>query len=95
MPKSRLHQCLARFCPKKVTYAHLMCAAHWRLLPADMQNEIYLAHHGKRKARVRELIAQARDVVEKKERDAAEARGKAKAQIAIQAGNQRAADDAL
>lgn len=38
------HRCLATGCKKTLEVRFLMCAAHWRLVPSDVQREVYAAY---------------------------------------------------
>lgn len=41
------HKCLAPGCLVTLDPSRLMCGAHWRLLPKDLQNKIYEAYREK------------------------------------------------
>ena len=38
-----MHKCPINGCPRKVPQHLLMCATHWRLVPKDLQREVYSA----------------------------------------------------
>jgi hypothetical protein len=37
----RDHHCHARGCPKKTPPAYFMCPAHWRMVPRDLQAQVW------------------------------------------------------
>lgn len=39
-----LHRCEANGCERLVPSHLLMCAAHWRLVPNDIQRDVYRTH---------------------------------------------------
>ena len=42
------HDCPATSCPVSVTTSKLMCPQHWRMVPADLQQNLYAAWRGGR-----------------------------------------------
>lgn len=39
-----MHKCPAQNCRTTVGGAFLMCAPHWRMVPADVQREVYAGY---------------------------------------------------
>lgn len=39
------HKCPAPGCPMQVDSKHLMCAAHWKMVPQDVQTAVYREYH--------------------------------------------------
>lgn len=37
----RIHHCHARDCNTRVPPAYFMCARHWRMVPRDLQKEVW------------------------------------------------------
>lgn len=40
-----MHSCPVKVCDEGVPDHLLMCKAHWRMVPADIQREVYQAYH--------------------------------------------------
>ena len=39
-----MHQCPIASCKTRVPDHHLMCGKHWRLVPFDLNHDVYAAH---------------------------------------------------
>lgn len=55
MNRRNVLTCVILSCTHAVTPGQLMCPAHWRRVPADVQREVYSAHRALRSATPRTI----------------------------------------
>lgn len=41
---STQHECYARWCDAQIAWRFLMCRKHWRMVPSDIQTEVYTTY---------------------------------------------------
>lgn len=59
---SKVAHCAADGCDVDVQRGHLMCWAHWSVLPRALQTDLFRAHGRRDTALFAELLAKARDI---------------------------------
>ena len=74
---SDTHECLLPTCAARIAKHLAFCPAHWRLVPRDLQSEIYETHRLGDRQGWWQAIARARTVVAEREREAPEPAGTA------------------
>lgn len=60
------HTCHAKGCPVKVAPKYLMCPRHWRLVPADLKDAVWLEYEPGQEERMDptfEYVVAARDAI--------------------------------
>lgn len=51
------HECPIDGCRKRVAHRKLMCLEHWRMVPRDLQHELYAAYDDRTADRARHIRA--------------------------------------
>lgn len=59
---AKVAHCAADGCDVDVPRGHLMCSAHWSVLPRQLQTDLFRAHGRRDTAMFAELLAKARDI---------------------------------
>jgi hypothetical protein len=67
------HECLMTTCTAQISKHLAFCPAHWRLVPRDLQTEIYETHRLNDRQSWYNAIARARTIIAEQERNSPQA----------------------